>query len=148
MPWFYLAAANGFYHSDLHADAIPPGAKGIGDELHAQLLQGQADGLCIQPGADGLPVLVPRSALAPTVPQKISRAQGRAALFRAGLWPQVLAYVAAIEDPADQFEADNALNHTTDWERQSPFLKRSAQHLGLTEADMDQLFITASQIVP
>lgn len=84
----------------------------------------------------------------PPVPQKITRAQGRMALYRAGLWPQVVHFVAGIADPTEAFEADAALNHTSDWERSSPFLRRTAQALGLDDATLDELFHTASQIVP
>ena len=74
--------------------------------------------------------------------------QGRLALYRAGLWPQVQAFVAGITDPTEAFEADAALNHTVDWERSSPFLCRAAQALGLDDATLDELFRTAAQIVP
>lgn len=86
-------------------------------------------------------------AVAP-VPQTISRAQGRLVLYRAGLWAQVQGYVAGITDPAEQFEADTALNHTTDWQRSSPFLGRAAQALGLNGQQLDDLFREAAQIVP
>lgn len=82
------------------------------------------------------------------VPQTISRAQGRLVLYRAGLWAQVQDYVAGITDPAEQFEADTALNHTTDWQRSSPFLGRAAQALGLNGQQLDDLFREAAQIVP
>lgn len=86
-------------------------------------------------------------AVAP-VPQTISRAQGRLVLYRAGLWAQVQDYVAGITDPAEQFEADTALNHTTDWQRSSPFLGRAAQALGLNGQQLDDLFRQAAQITP
>lgn len=82
------------------------------------------------------------------VPQTISRAQGRLVLYRAGLWPQVQNYVAAMTDPAEQFEADTALNHTTEWQRSSPFLGRAAQALGLDGQQLDNLFRQAAQITP
>ncbi|MFC4623079.1 hypothetical protein ACFO3A_12750 [Comamonas nitrativorans] len=84
----------------------------------------------------------------PRVPEKITRAQGRLVLYRAGLWPAVLTFVAGIADPDEQFEADAALNHTTEWERSSPFLCRTAQALGLDDAQLDALFREAAQIVP
>lgn len=82
------------------------------------------------------------------VPQTISRAQGRLVLYRAGLWAQVQDYVAGITNPAEQFEADTALNHTTDWQRSSPFLGRAAQALGLNGQQLDDLFRQAAQITP
>ena len=91
--------------------------------------------------------LNPPPAPAP-VPQKITSAQGRLALYRAGLWPAVLTFVAGIADPDEAFEADAALKYTTDWERSSPFLRRAALALGLDDAALDALFTEAAKIVP
>lgn len=88
--------------------------------------------------ADPLPV---------PVPQAITRAQGKAALIQAGLWPQVLAFMAGIEDPNDKLLAEVALNDTVNWERSSPFLARVAAELGLTQQQLDELFIAAAAIV-
>lgn len=84
---------------------------------------------------------------APTVPQSVSRAQGKAALIAAGLWPSVLAYVAAIADPTDKALAEVALNDTQEWRRDSLFLNSAASSLGLTSAQLDQLFVDASGVV-
>lgn len=84
---------------------------------------------------------------APTVPQSVSRAQGKAALIAAGLWPAVLAYVAAIADPTDKALAEVALNDTQEWRRDSLFLNSAATALGMTSAQLDQLFVDASGIV-
>lgn len=88
--------------------------------------------------ADPLPVPVP-----PT----ITRAQGKAALIQAGLWPQVQAFMAAIKDPNDKLLAEVALNDTVNWERSSPFLARVAAELGLSQQQLDELFIAAAAIV-
>ncbi len=83
----------------------------------------------------------------PAVPQSVSRAQGKAALIAAGLWPAVLAYVNAIADPTDKALAEVALNDTQDWRRDSLFLNSAATALGMTSAQLDQLFVDASGIV-
>lgn len=80
------------------------------------------------------------------VPVKVSRAQGKAALVQAGLWESVKDYAASIEDPTQAALADIVLNDTTEWERSSPFLTAAAQSLGLSEEDIDNLFIQASGI--
>lgn len=82
----------------------------------------------------------------PAAPGSITRAQGKAALIQRGLWPSVLNYAASIEDETDRQLADVALNDTTDWQRSSPFLNAAAQALGLTDEQIDELFIEASQI--
>lgn len=80
-------------------------------------------------------------------PASVSLAQGKAALIAAGLWPAVLAYVAAIADPTDKALAEVALNDTQDWRRDSLFLNSAATALGMTSAQLDQLFVDASGIV-
>lgn len=80
------------------------------------------------------------------VPQSITRAQGKLALINAGLWPTVQGYVRSIADPIQKALAEVALNDTSEWSRASPFLNTAAADLGLTERDLDQLFIAAHGI--
>lgn len=89
----------------------------------------------------------PPAAAAPTVPASVTRAQGKAALIGAGLWPGVLAFVASIPDPTQQALAEVALNDTLEWRRDSPFLAACAAGMGLTDEQLDGLFIAAAQIV-
>ncbi|WP_395026254.1 hypothetical protein [Comamonas odontotermitis] len=82
------------------------------------------------------------------VPAEISRAQGRAILGSMKLTPQVEAYFASITDEEEAMWVDLAWNHTTTWRRyESPFLTRAAQALGLTDQQLDEMFIAAAQIV-
>lgn len=99
----------------------------------------------VRPGP-GQPWQSPEPA-APTVPASVTRAQGKAALIGAGLWPGVQAYVAGIPDPTQQALAEVALNDTLEWRRDSPFLAAAAAGLGLTPEQLDGLFIAAAQIV-
>ena len=80
------------------------------------------------------------------VPQSISRAQGKVALIQAGMWPQVLAFVGAMTDPTAKAMAEVALNDTTEWRRDSPFLVGYAASLQLSELQLDELFTAAAQI--
>lgn len=81
-----------------------------------------------------------------TVPQQITRAQGKAALIMQGHWQAVLDYVASIQDPTQRALADVALNDTLTWERSSPFLNATAAGLGMTDEQLDALFIQAGGI--
>ena len=81
------------------------------------------------------------------VPQQITRAQGKAALIMQGLWGAVLDYVASIQDPTQRALADVALHDTLTWERSSPFLNAAAAWLGMTNEQLDALFIQASKII-
>ena len=82
----------------------------------------------------------------PIVPQSVSRAQGKIALSQAGLWEQVLQYADGITDPGQKLIAEVALNDTTAWERDSPFLNAVATALEITSEQMDALFIAAAEI--
>lgn len=82
----------------------------------------------------------------PSVPEQVSRAQGKAALITEGLWSDVLAYVEAITDPTEKALAEVALNDTTHWRRDSPTMTTICTALGITDEQKDQLFIGASQI--
>ncbi|MGF6211745.1 hypothetical protein [Comamonas sp. 4034] len=82
------------------------------------------------------------------VPAEISRAQGRAVLGLRGLSSQVEEYFSKITDPQEAMYADLAWNHTSTWRRyESPFLTAAAAALGLSDKDLDDLFIAAAQIV-
>ena len=80
------------------------------------------------------------------VPQEVARAQGKAALIGAGMWPGVLAFVAAIADDTERALAEVALHDTQNWQRSSPFLNAAKDGLGLTDEQLDELFVVASGI--
>ena len=96
------------------------------------------------PDAELLPE--PEPALTPVVPQSVSRAQGKLALIGAGLWPAAIAFVEGITDPVQRAYAEVALHDTQEWRRDSPFLASAAAALGLSEEQLDTLFITAEGI--
>ncbi|WP_368640497.1 hypothetical protein ABRZ04_04580 [Castellaniella ginsengisoli] len=81
------------------------------------------------------------------IPRSVTRAQGKAALITAGLWVGVVAFVDAIEDPTEQALARVALDDTAEWRRDSPFLATAAAALGLSETQLDDLFVTAAAII-
>lgn len=81
-----------------------------------------------------------------SVPEQVSRAQGKTVLITAGLWPDVLAFVESITDPTEKALAEVALSDTTHWRRDSPTLQATATALDITSEQMDDLFITASSI--
>lgn len=80
------------------------------------------------------------------VPDSVARAQGKAVLIGAGLWKDVLAFVAAIEDPTEQALAEVALHDTQRWNRNSPFLTSMKVALGLSDEQLNDLFIAAAKI--
>lgn len=81
-----------------------------------------------------------------SIPQQVTRAQGKAALIQAGILPSVISFIDSIEDETEKALALVAINDTTHWQRNSPFLNRAADEIGVSQEQMDNLFIAASMI--
>lgn len=80
------------------------------------------------------------------IPESVSRAQGKAALLNAGLLEMVENYIDSLTGE-EKIRASLAFNETTEWRRDSPFLAQAASALGLSEQQLDNLFLVASNIV-
>jgi hypothetical protein len=138
---FYSASTRGFYASEIQGDNMPPDAVHVTDDDYAALFAAQSTGKEIQPGPDGYPVAVDPPPSAPVIPTSISPAQARLALLGAGLLDQVEAAVAA-GSRATQIAWEMA----TVIERSSPTVVALSAALGLTDAQLDDLFTTAAGI--
>ncbi len=79
----------------------------------------------------------------PQIPQVVSRFQARVALHLAGLLDAVEALMAAPETPA---LAKLAWADAQEFKRNSPTVQAMAAAIGLTEAQLDELFTTAAGI--
>lgn len=77
------------------------------------------------------------------VPQSVSRFQARAALHLAGLLDEVQ---ALMDDPATDKLAKLAWQDAQDFRRISPTVLGMGAALGWSDAQLDQLFITAAGI--
>lgn len=77
------------------------------------------------------------------VPQVVTRFQARAALHLAGLLQQVETMMAASET---DMLARLAWQDAQEFRRQSPTVLAMAQALGLSDAQLDELFTTAAEI--
>lgn len=78
----------------------------------------------------------------PRQSMKVTRFQAKAVLHQQGLLEQAQALVDNSNDPLLRLVWNEALV----FERNSPTLNSMAQALGLSENEIDQLFLTASQI--
>lgn len=74
------------------------------------------------------------------VPGAVTRGQALMALHKAGLLPSVRAAVAAHPLEEVRIWFDNALR----WERENPYVLAIGLELGLTEAQIDDLFFAAA----
>lgn len=140
MGLFYSASTRGFYDDAIHT-TLPADAKPITEQARANLLAAQSAGKVIEADADGFPVAVDPPPPGP--PQVVSRFQARAALHLAGLLTAVEALMA---DPATDTLARLAWTDAQEFRRTSPTLVAMASALSLTDAQLDQLFITAAGI--
>lgn len=140
MSIYYSASTRGFYDDSIHA-ALPADAKPITEQVRENLLAAQSAGKVIEADADGFPVAVDPPPPGP--PQVVSRFQARAALHLAGLLDQVEALMA---DPQTDPLARLAWTDAQEFRRTSPTLVAMASALSLTDAQLDQLFITAAGI--
>jgi hypothetical protein len=83
---------------------------------------------------------------APVVPESVSMRQGRLALLQAGLLDQVDAAIASIPDAGQRRAAEIEWEYATMLERTNPLVAAIAHQVGMTDAQMDQLFLQASTL--
>lgn len=84
-----------------------------------------------------------------TIPQQVTRRQGRLALLETqtddtNYLVLVEAAISSMSDPLEQMKAQVEYEADT-WERDNAFLQSMWAQLGGTEAELDDLFIAASQ---
>jgi hypothetical protein len=82
----------------------------------------------------------------PVVPASVTMRQGREALIRAGLDEAVDAAIDAIQDPVARKIARNAWTMSNFFERHNGFISQLGPAVGLTEEQIDTLFIEASKL--
>lgn len=82
----------------------------------------------------------------PIVPQVLSRAQARGALILAGLIDQVQSAIDSIEDPLQRALVQNDWDNRLDFQRDYPHLLSIASAMGLTDEQIDQLFIEGAKL--
>jgi hypothetical protein len=79
----------------------------------------------------------------PPIPATVTRFQALATLSAAGHLPAIRTYIATLgEDDITRLAWEAA----TEWERTSPTLAALATMLGLTDTEVDDLFVAAAQV--
>jgi hypothetical protein len=84
--------------------------------------------------------------IAPSVPQSVTMRQGREVLIDMGLLASVDTIIAAIPDATQRAKAENYFNMSNTMERQNSWVKSIGAALGLTETQLDEMFIEASKL--
>jgi hypothetical protein len=88
-------------------------------------------------------IVEPYIAPPPPIPSTVTRFQARVALVQAGHFDTINTYIATLP----QTDVKRlAWEDAAEWERASPTLNFLANMLGLTDTDVDDLFILASSI--
>lgn len=82
----------------------------------------------------------------PKVPEKVNRRQARQALFLAGKLEEIEAALAAIPDPIMRGMAIIEWEDSLEFERSRPLVVSIGTAIGMTEEDINQLFIQAGKL--
>lgn len=110
-----------------------PDGEFFGRENLSPAQNAQLDALILAHDPNNVPVKIPAS---------VSSAQAKIALARNGLYDQVKTIVAAYPLEVQLWFSDAGV-----WERYNPYVMGIGIELGLTEAQIDNLFVQASLIV-
>jgi len=118
-----------------HVEQLPEGSPvGIGWAW-------SVDGGFIAPAAPEVPVIP-----VPAVPVSVSMRQAKRALLAAGLLDLADQAIAGIADDTERRAAQIDWTSATDVRRDWPLVASIAQALGLTDQQIDALFVAASQL--
>lgn len=88
----------------------------------------------------------------PRVPAEVARWQAKLVLTRttgpngASLWDELMAMRSAMPDGENAVLLDAALLEVINWRRASPTVEWAAEQLGLSSAQVDELFIAAAAL--
>ena len=140
---FYSKQTGGFYDRAVHGDNMPADVVEITAEEHVSLISGQSNGKIISWGDNGFPFLTDPPTLPPTTPQKVTMRQARLALHNAGKLVDVEAAINILPEPprtAARIEWD----FSSEVHRDKEFVAMISTALGLTDAEMDALFVQAA----
>lgn len=80
----------------------------------------------------------------PAVPDRVTMRQARLALLGVGLLQHVEPAIAAIPDPVTREAVQITWEYSTEVQRRNPFIGTLAGALGMTDADVDNLFRSAA----
>lgn len=111
---------------------------------HSELLAGVYSGKVIEV-IDGRPILVEAPPSLPTAPTTITMRQARLCLHKHGLLSGVQPAIDALPEP-DKTAAQIEWDYSATVERDRGFVQQVAQALGLSNQQLDELFIEAATL--
>lgn len=80
----------------------------------------------------------------PIIVTEISTAQGHLALIEYGKYQAAVDFINAIPDPIEKLKAEVNFYRRNDWQRDNPTLLDLALGLGISDSELDQMFIFGS----
>ncbi len=128
----------GFFTEEVHGENIPAEAIAITDEQWREFV----DNPGFRKWENGTVVPYEPPPVEPPFPSTVTAAQAKIALHNAGLLEQVKAVVAAHPYEIVRIWYGDA----NDWERGNAYVQALGVEIGLTDEQMDSLFIAASKI--
>lgn len=136
--------ATGFYHPDIHGDAIPAGAIPISAETHAAWIRDTARQRWTGEGLEPYDPPPPP----PVVPREVTNFQARALLM--GM-PSPTAGRTMFDDVDDTLRARGgvawqAWEYANTLQRNGALVRAMAEELGFTPGQLDALFVQAAAI--
>lgn len=141
----YSQTTGGFYDPAINP-FIPADAVEVTQAQYYALMIAQANGKEISHDADGFPIAVDPDAPETSVPLSVTPRQAKLALLSAGMLDDVEAAINAIADPTKkriaQIEWEFAQEVRRDW----PLLNEVAEGMGMTDAQLDELFTLAATL--
>lgn len=141
---WYSFETGGFYCSEI-GQLIPDGAVELNAAEYLALINGVADGKCVIKGAGGKPELHDPQPAPPSVPGSITMRQARLCLHKHGMLAGVQPSIDALPEP-DRTAAQIEWDYSSVVERRRGFVLTIAQSLGITDDQLDELFIEAATL--
>lgn len=144
MNIFYSKEKGGFYNPAING-FLPPDAVVVSAEEYTALLTAQSTGKVIQANEAGFPIAVDPPPQPPVVPTFVTMRQARLALLQAGklqMANEVIVTMTGTEGEAARVEWDYA---SEVW-RNQPLVTTLALAVGLTHAELDDLFVLAATL--
>lgn len=142
---YYSKTTGGFYVLEIHGESIPTDAVEITQEQHAALMEGQAAGRQISSDESGYPILIDPPPAQTVVPRVVTMRQARLALLGAGLLQQVDQAINVLPEP-QQSAARIEWDYSSEVHRDRAFVQQLGQALGLSDEQLDALFIQAAAL--
>lgn len=105
---YYSKTTGGFYSQDIHGENMPADVVEISDEVHAEMLAGQALGKRIVAGQDGAPMLADQPAPTTTELWASHQVQAQVALDASDM-VALRCFKAGVAFPSDWLTYVNAL---------------------------------------